>query len=232
MDANKLNISTVEDPVEYHLGSVNQTQMHDKIGMDFARALRALLRQDPDVVMLGEIRDSETAKIAVQAALTGHLVFSTLHTNDAPGAITRLIDMGIKPFLVASSIQAVMGQRLIRALCPKCKVVDKEPDPHWLRIAGITERDLSDKIIYKPRGCDYCTGTGFRGRIGIFEMMEMNNEVRELAFERAATNKIRKAALSAGMKSLLADGRLKILNGTTTAEEIVKVAQVEGIVTG
>jgi type II secretory ATPase GspE/PulE/Tfp pilus assembly ATPase PilB-like protein len=159
-------------------------------------------------------------------------VFSTLHTNDAPGAITRLIDMGVKPFLVASALQAVMAQRLIRVLCPKCKVPDPEPDEMWLKLAGITKEQLKDKQLFKPRGCDYCTGTGFRGRIGIFEMMEMNNEVRELAFERAPTNKIRKAALAGGMKSLLQDGRLKILNGTTTAEEIVKVAQVEGVVTG
>jgi type II secretory ATPase GspE/PulE/Tfp pilus assembly ATPase PilB-like protein len=135
--------------------------------------------------------------------------------------------MGVKPFLVASSIQAVMGQRLIRALCPKCKMVDKEPDPHWLRIAGITDRDIKEKVLYKPRGCDYCTGTGFRGRIGIFEMMTMNNEIRTLAFERAPTNKVRAAAIAGGMKTLLMDGKLKVLDGKTTAEEIIKVAQIE-----
>ena len=140
--------------------------------------------------------------------------------------------MGVQPFLVASSIQAVMAQRLIRTLCAKCKVPDKEPDPMWLKLAGITDADRKDKIIYKARGCDHCSGIGFRGRIGIFEMMHMNSELRGLAFERAATNKIRKAALASGMKSLLADGRTKILGGVTTAEEIVKVAQVEGIVTG
>ncbi|MGH7177684.1 MAG: GspE/PulE family protein, partial [Tepidisphaeraceae bacterium] len=191
-----------------------------------------ILRHDPDIVLIGEIRDSETADIAVRASLTGHLVFSTLHTNDAPSAITRLIDMGVKPFLVASSIQAVMAQRLIRVLCPKCKQPDREPDPMWLKLAGITTNDMKDKTIYKPRGCDYCTGTGFRGRVGIFELMPMNSEIRGLAFDRAPTNKIRKAALASGMKSLLADGRLKVLNGITTAEEVVKVAQVEGIVTG
>jgi len=171
------------------------------------------------------------AEVAIQAALTGHLVFSTLHTNDAPGAITRLIDMGVKPFLVASSIQAVMAQRLIRVLCPKCKQPDHEPDQMWLKLAGIGPGDMKDKVLYKPRGCDYCTGTGFRGRVGIFEMMIMNNEIRTLAFERAATNKVRKAALASGMKSLLLDGKLKVLNGITTAEEIVKVAQVEGVIT-
>jgi type IV pilus assembly protein PilB len=190
-----------------------------------------MLRQAPNIILVGEIRDMEVAEVAIQAALTGHLVFSTLHTNDAPGAITRLIDMGVKPFLVASSIQAIMAQRLIRVLCAKCKQPDREPNPMWLKLAGITADDLKDRVVYKPRGCDYCSGIGFRGRIGIFEMMVMNNETRTLAFDRAPTNKIRKAALAGGMKSLLMDGRLKILNGTTTAEEIVKVAQVEGIVT-
>jgi len=232
MNRDDVNICTVEDPVEYNLNGVNQFQVNDKAGFSFASALRSLLRQDPDILMIGEVRDTETAKLATQAALTGHLVLSTLHTNDAPGAITRLIDMGVKPFLVASSIQAVMAQRLIRVLCPKCKQPDHEPDEMWLKLAGISPEQRKDKQLFKPRGCDYCTGTGFRGRIGIFEMMEMNNEVRELAFERAPTNKIRKAALAGGMKSLLQDGRLKILNGTTTAEEIVKVAQVEGVVTG
>jgi type IV pilus assembly protein PilB len=220
-------IITAEDPVEYNFPGINQCQVKDAIGLSFAKILRAMLRQAPNIILVGEIRDKEVAEVAIQAALTGHLVFSTLHTNDAPGAITRLIDMGVKPFLVASSIQAVMGQRLIRALCPKCKVVDKEPDPHWLRLAGITERDIRDKILYKPRGCDYCTGTGFRGRIGIFEMMAMNNEIRTLAFERAPTNKIRAAAIMGGMKSLLMDGKLKVLDGKTTPEEVIKVAQIE-----
>src|SRR5688500_9281781 len=225
-------IITAEDPVEYNFIGINQCQVKEHIGLTFAKILRSMLRQAPNIILVGEIRDLEVAEVAIQAALTGHLVFSTLHTNDAPGAITRLIDMGVKPFLVASSIQAVLGQRLIRVLCPKCKQHDKEPDQMWLRLAGITEADLKDKVLYKPRGCDYCSGIGFRGRIGIFEMMHLNNEIRTLAFERAPTNKIRKAALAGGMKSLLADGRLKILNGTTTAEEIVKVAQVEGVVTG
>jgi type IV pilus assembly protein PilB len=224
-------IITAEDPVEYNFVGINQCQVRENIGFTFKSVLRAMLRQAPNIILVGEIRDLEVAEIAIQAALTGHLVFSTLHTNDAPGAITRLIDMGVKPFLVASSIQAVMAQRLIRVLCPKCKQPDKEPDMMWLKLAGITEKELDGKTLYKPRGCDYCTGTGFRGRIGVFEMMQMNSELRNLAFDRAPTNKIRKAALQSGMKSLLMDGKLKILNGTTTAEEIVKVAQVEGIVT-
>jgi type IV pilus assembly protein PilB len=223
-------IITAEDPVEYNFPGINQCQVRDAIGLTFGKILRAMLRQAPNIILVGEIRDLEVAEVAIQAALTGHLVFSTLHTNDAPSAITRLIDMGVKPFLVASSIQAVMGQRLIRVLCPKCKQPDREPDPMWLKLAGITPADMKDRPVYKPRGCDYCTGTGFRGRVAIFEMMVLNNEIRNLAFERAATNKIRKAALASGMKSLLLDGKIKVLNGTTTAEEIVKVAQVEGVI--
>jgi len=188
-----------------------------------------MLRQAPNIILVGEIRDLEVAEVAIQAALTGHLVFSTLHTNDAPGAITRLIDMGVKPFLVASSIQAVLAQRLVRILCPKCKEPDPEPDMNWLRLVGLGAKDIEGKTLYKPKGCEYCTGTGFRGRKGIFEMMLMNNELRTLAFDRAPTNRLRKAAIASGMKTLLGDGKLKVLNGTTTAEEIVKVAQIEGV---
>jgi type IV pilus assembly protein PilB len=224
-------IITAEDPVEYNFSGINQCQVRDGIGLSFAKILRAMLRQAPNIILVGEIRDLEVAEVAIQAALTGHLVFSTLHTNDAPGAITRLIDMGVKPFLVASSIQAIMAQRLIRVLCPKCKQPDREPDQMWLKLCGITSKDLEGRTLYKPKGCEFCSGIGFRGRIGLFEMMQLNNEIRTLAFERAATNKIRKAALASGMKSLLHDGRTKVLNGVTTAEEIVKVAQVEGVIT-
>ncbi len=224
-------IITAEDPVEYNFPGINQCQIKEGIGFTFKSVLRSMLRQAPNIILVGEIRDLEVAEIAIQAALTGHLVFSTLHTNDAPGAITRLIDMGVKPFLVASAIQAIMAQRLIRVLCPKCKQVDRDPDHTWLRRCGIVEADLKDKVLYKPRGCDHCTGTGFRGRLGVFELMQMNSEIRNLAFERAPTNKIRKAAIASGMKTLLQDGKIKVLNGSTTAEEIVKVAQVEGIVT-
>jgi type IV pilus assembly protein PilB len=222
-------IITAEDPVEYNFTGINQCQVKEIIGLTFSRILRSMLRQAPNIILVGEIRDLEVAEVAIQAALTGHLVFSTLHTNDAPSAITRLIDMGVKPFLVASSIQAVMAQRLIRVLCPKCKQPDREPDQKWLRLCGITEEELKDKQVYKARGCDYCTGTGFRGRLGIFELMHMNHEIRELAYNRSPTNKIRKAAIAGGMKNLLLDGKIKVLNGTSTAEEVVKVAQVEGI---
>jgi type IV pilus assembly protein PilB len=224
-------IITAEDPVEYNFTGINQCQVKEAIGLSFSKILRAMLRQAPNIILVGEIRDMEVAEVAIQAALTGHLVFSTLHTNDAPSAITRLIDMGVKPFLVASSIQAIMAQRLIRVLCPKCKEPDKSPDPKWMKLTGITEQDLKSKQVFKPRGCDYCTGTGYRGRLGIFEMMVMNNELRELAFTRAPTDKIRRAAMAGGMRNLLMDGRLKVLSGVTTAEEIVKVAQVEGLVT-
>ena len=223
-------IITAEDPVEYNFVGINQCQVKEQIGLTFGKILRSMLRQAPNIILVGEIRDLEVAEVAVQAALTGHLVFSTLHTNDAPSAITRLIDMGVKPFLVASSIQAIMAQRLIRVLCTKCKQPDPEPDKHWLRLCGISESDYKNRPLYKGRGCENCSGTGFRGRMGIYEMMTMSNEIRELAFSRAATNKIRKAAIAAGMKTLVGDGRIKVLNGVTTAEEVVKVAQVEGIV--
>lgn len=223
-------IITAEDPVEYNFPGINQCQVREAIGLSFQKILKAMLRQAPNIILVGEIRDLEVAEVAIQAALTGHLVFSTLHTNDAPSAITRLIDMGVKPFLVASAIQAILAQRLIRILCPKCKVPDREPDPYWLRICGIKADDLKDRTLYKPRGCDNCSGTGFRGRRGIFELMMMNSEIRTLAFDRAPANKLRHAAVASGMKTLLMDGRLKVLNGMTTAEEIVKVAQVEGVI--
>jgi len=222
-------IITAEDPVEYNFAGINQCQVRDNIGLTFAKILRSMLRQAPNIILVGEIRDLEVAEVAIQASLTGHLVFSTLHTNDAPSAITRLIDMGVKPFLVASSIQAVMAQRLIRTLCPLCKQPDPDPDKRWLQILGFTERELVGKTLYRPVGCANCSNTGFKGRKGIFEMMLMNNEVRELAFKRAPTNAIRKAALASGMKSLLMDGKIKVLNGITTAGEIARVTQAEGV---
>jgi type IV pilus assembly protein PilB len=223
-------IITAEDPVEYNFVGINQCQVRDQIGLTFPKILKAMLRQAPNIILVGEIRDLAVAEVAIQAALTGHLVFSTLHTNDAPGAITRLIDMGVKPFLVASALQAVLAQRLIRVLCPKCKIPDTEPEEMWLKLAGISAADRQDRVIYKPKGCENCNGIGFRGRFGIFEFMQLNSELRNLAFERTATNKLRKAAIASGMKTLLQDGKLKVLNGSTTAEEVVKVAQVEGIV--
>jgi type IV pilus assembly protein PilB len=223
-------IITAEDPVEYNIKGINQCQIRTDIGLTFEKILRSMLRQAPNIILIGEIRDGVVADIAIQAALTGHLVFSTLHTNDAPGAITRLIDMGVKPFLVASSIQAIMAQRLVRVICKECKTVDQHPDPHFLRLMNITPEDLRKHPIYKGAGCQRCSGTGYKGRIAIFEMLEMNNQIRELAFTRATTSALRKVALASGMRSLLEDGRLKVFKGITTPEEVSRVTQAEGLV--
>jgi type IV pilus assembly protein PilB len=223
-------IITAEDPVEYNFAGMNQCQVKTDIGLTFDKLLRSMLRQAPNIILVGEIRDSEVADIAIQAALTGHLVFSTLHTNDACGAITRLIDMGVKPFLVASSIQAIMAQRLIRVICKKCKVVDEHPDPHHLRLLGIDPEEIKKRPVYKGAGCSVCQNTGYKGRLGIFEMLEMNAEMRELAFKRATTTELRRAAKASGMRMLTDDGRLKIFKGLTTAEEVSRIAQAEGVV--
>jgi type IV pilus assembly protein PilB len=224
-------IITAEDPVEYNFAGMNQCQVKEEIGLTFDRILRAMLRQAPNIILVGEIRDSVVANIAIQAALTGHLVFSTLHTNDACGAITRLIDMGVKPFLVASSIQAIMAQRLIRVICKKCKVVDEHPDPHHLRLLHIDPAELKTRPVYKGAGCSVCQGTGYKGRLGIFEMIELNNELREMAFKRATTSDLRRAAKAAGMRSLMEDGKLKIFKGLTTPAEVSETAQAESLVT-
>jgi type IV pilus assembly protein PilB len=222
-------IITAEDPVEYHFTGMNQCQVKEEIGLTFAKILRAMLRQAPNIILVGEIRDREVGEVAVQAALTGHLVFSTLHTNDAPSAIARLIDMGIKPFLVASSVHAIMAQRLIRSICAECKEIDPAPERFILRMLGLTDAELAGRHLYHGKGCNRCSGVGFRGRQGIFEMLEMNNELRELAFHRAPTNELRRAARASGMKTLLEDGKLKILRGITTAEEVARIAQAEGV---
>ena len=223
-------IITAEDPVEYNIAGINQCQIRTDIGLTFESILRSMLRQAPNIILIGEIRDGIVADIAIQAALTGHLVFSTLHTNDAPSAITRLIDMGVKPFLVASSIQAIMAQRLIRTICKDCKTVDPSPDPHYLRLLNIKPDDLHQHPVYKGAGCNRCQGTGFKGRIAIFEMLEMNNQLRDLAFARAPAGELRKAAVATGMKTLLADGRVKVFNGITTPDEVSRVTQAEGLV--
>jgi len=223
-------IITAEDPVEYNFAGMNQCQVKEEIGLSFDKILRAMLRQAPNIILVGEIRDSEVADIAIQAALTGHLVFSTLHTNDACGAITRLIDMGVKPFLVASSIQAIMAQRLVRVICKKCKVVDENPNPHHLRLLGIDPAELKKRPVYKGAGCSVCQNTGYKGRLGIFEMIEMNAELRELAFKRAPTTELRKAARASGMRTLTGDGILKVFKGITTAEEVSRITQTEGVI--
>ena len=220
-------IITAEDPVEYNFNGINQCQVRDAIGLTFPSILRAMLRQAPNVILVGEIRDREVADIAIQAALTGHLVFSTLHTNDAPSAITRLVDMGVKPFLVASSIQAIMAQRLVRVLCDNCKELDDAPDEKMLRLVGIDPAEIDQHTVNKAVGCSKCGGSGFRGRKAIFEMMRMNSEIRQLAFNRAGIDVIKAAAVRNGMKGLVHDGRTKILKGVTTPEEVARFAQAE-----
>jgi len=220
-------IITAEDPVEYNFAGMNQCQVKEDIDLTFSRILRSMLRQAPNVILIGEIRDGEVADIAIQAALTGHLVFSTLHTNDALSAITRLIDMGVKPFLVASSIQAIMAQRLVRVICNNCKEVDDNPDPHYLNLIDITPEELEKHTIYKGRGCSKCQNTGFKGRQGVFEMVEMSNEIRELAFNKAPTSELKKCARAAGMKTLVGDGKIKIFKGITTPREVARIAQTE-----
>ncbi len=219
-----VKIITAEDPVEYQLKGVNQVQVKHQIGLDFARILRAMLRQAPNIILVGEIRDKETAEIAVQAALTGHLVFSTLHTNDAPSALTRLIDMGVKPFLVAASIQAVMAQRLIRMLCPKCKK-PYEPEDSELRALGISRERLAGRTLYQPDGCPSCDMTGFYGRKGVFELMEMDTGLRDVVFKSGSASQLRERARASGkMTTLLDDGVRKVLGGLTTIQEILRIA--------
>ncbi len=219
-------IITAEDPVEYNFEGINQCQVREGIGLTFPSILRSMLRQAPNVILVGEIRDREVGEIAIQAALTGHLVFSTLHTNDAPSAMTRLIDMGIKPFLVASSIQAVMAQRLIRVLHKSKQLADESDlDPKYLNLIRLKMEDAIGKV-YKAVPTDEAP-SGYKGRKAIFEMMIMNSEIRDLAFNRAPSSRIRKAAITAGMKELVEDGRTKVLNGVTTPEEIARVSQAE-----
>jgi len=230
---NKLNtpdrkIITAEDPVEYHISGINQVQVNETIQLTFQRILRAMLRQAPNVILVGEIRDIETAEMAIQAALTGHLVFSTLHTNDAPSAMTRLIDMGVKPFLVASSIQAVLAQRLVRILCPECKEKDEHIDVVTMRSMGITEEQISKATFFRPVGCPKCHNMGFKGRLGIFEVMVLNMELRELTFKHRPLSEIRQAARLLGMRTLLEDGLIKVMRGTTTLEEVLGMAAKEG----
>jgi type IV pilus assembly protein PilB len=218
-------IITAEEPVEYYLAGINQVEVKHSIGLDFARIIRAMLRQAPNIILVGEIRDQETADMAIQASLTGHLVFSTLHTNDAPSAITRLIDIGVQPFLVASSVMAIMAQRLVRVICPKCKRPDK-PDERQLLAVGLTPDKLKNANFARGRGCAHCQHSGYRGRIGIFEMMVMDSAMRDLAFRSEATQVIRRQARVQGMRTLLEDGILKALRGQTTLDEVLKVANV------
>ncbi len=212
---------TAEEPVEYDIDGIVQVPIHEAIGVTFAKVLRAFLRQDPDIIMVGEIRDIETSEIAIQASLTGHLVFSTLHTNDASGAITRLIDMGVEPFLIASTLEAVLGQRLVRTICSNCKT-EYQPPPEILQQLGMTEQQVGGRPFYYGAGCSYCNQTGYKGRRGIYEYLRVKDPIRELINHRKPTLVIRDKAVELGMRTLREDGIRCILDGYTTVEEVLK----------
>jgi type IV pilus assembly protein PilB len=215
------NIMTAEDPVEFNLPGINQVQMKEQIGLNFAAALRSFLRQDPNIVLVGEIRDFETAEIAIKAALTGHLVLSTLHTNDAPSTISRLMNMGIEPFLVATSVNLIQAQRLIRRICANCKEEHAVPAPAIIEV-GFSTSEAGEIQTFKGRGCDKCNGTGYKGRIGLYEVMEISEELRELILIGASALELRKKAVEDGMVTLRGSGLQKIREGVTTIEEVVR----------
>ncbi len=217
------NIITIEDPVEYNLKGIGQIQVNPKVGMTFATGLRSIVRQDPDIILVGEIRDLETSEIAIQSALTGHLVFSTLHTNDSAGAVTRLVDLGIEPYLITSSVKAVIAQRLIRILCNKCKV-RYFPDVGEISALNIQEHDMQEKI-YRAQGCSECFGTGYTGRQAVFEIMQVDDNLKKIILNTSDSNIIKSAALKQGMTSLRQNGIEKILKGVTTIEEVLRVTQ-------
>lgn len=221
-----VKIITAEDPVEYYLPGINQCEVRAKIGMTFARIIRAMLRQNPNILLVGEIRDKETADTAIQASLTGHLVFSTLHTNDAPSAITRMVDIGIQPFLVASSVIGIMAQRLVRKVCPKCKV-RYEPDASVLKGLGLKPELAKKANFMRGKGCSHCNKSGYRGRMGIYELMLMTSQVRELAFKGEPTQVIRKLARKQGMRTLFEDGMIKAIKGVTTIDEVLRITHRE-----
>jgi general secretion pathway protein E len=218
------NIITIEDPVEYQLLGIGQIQVNPKIGLTFAHGLRSVLRHDPDVILVGEIRDAETAEIAIQAALTGHLVFSTLHTNNAASAATRLVDMEIEPFLVASVVRAIVAQRLIRVICSECKE-GYVPEPEMLKEVGITPEQLKGGKVYRGKGCPACSGTGYRGRTGIYEILLVSETIRQLIMKKADSVSIGRQAVEEGMKTLREDGARKIIEGITALEEVLRVTQ-------
>jgi type IV pilus assembly protein PilB len=221
------NIITIEDPVEYQLRGLNQVHVNRKAGLTFANAMRYFVRQDPDIIMVGEIRDLETAETAIQASLTGHLVLSTLHTNDAPSAVTRMVDMGVEPFLISASVIGVLAQRLGRRICANCKEPYKPP-ADALRRVGFKMDDLESVVFYRGRGCEQCRHSGYRGRLGIFELMVLNEEIQDLIVKRAPLSEVRNAALASGMKTLKMDGFQKVLEGITTVEEVMRVVFTAG----
>jgi type IV pilus assembly protein PilB len=220
INTDDVNIMTAEDPVEYNLMGINQVQMKEEIGLNFAACLRSFLRQDPDIIMVGEIRDYETAEIAVKAALTGHLVLSTIHTNDAPSTVNRLLNMGIEPFLVASSVVLIMAQRLARRICTKCKEEEKVL-PDALVEIGFSPEDAEKMVCYRGKGCDICSDTGYKGRLALYEVMPIGDQMRELILQGASADEIKKRAVSSGMKTLRMSGLQKIKEGITTVEEVV-----------
>jgi type IV pilus assembly protein PilB len=222
MDGKTMNISTVEDPIEYHLDFTNQVQVNERIGLSFAAALRSLLRQDPDIIMLGEIRDSETARIAVQAALTGHLVLSTLHTNDAPSSVTRLVDIGIEPYLISASLNSILAQRLVRRICPKCKTQYKVPED---MLKSFAETGLSENELFHGSGCDACRNSGYQGRIGIYELLLVDEAFGDMIAKDCSITNMRAAFAASKQSSLYADGIAKVRAGLTTLEEVLRVTE-------
>jgi type IV pilus assembly protein PilB len=221
-----VKIITAEDPVEYHIAGINQVQVHARIGLSFARILKAMLRCAPNIILVGEIRDAETAEIAIQAALTGHLVFSTLHTNDAPSALTRLVDIGVKPFLVSAAVQAVIAQRLVRRLCKECST-EYAPSQAEIRSLELEPSIVGDRKFRRPRGCRTCEGSGYRGRIALFEHLEIDAELRELVFRGEDQEKLRAAAVRGGkLSTLLTDGARKVVAGSTSPTEVMRVTRL------
>jgi type IV pilus assembly protein PilB len=221
LNTSETNIMTAEDPVEFNLPGINQVQMKEQIGLNFAAALRSFLRQDPNIILVGEIRDFETAEIAIKAALTGHLVLSTLHTNDAPSTVSRLMNMGIEPFLVATSVNLIQAQRLIRRICSKCKEEHPLPSEAMIEV-GFSAQEVTEITTYKGSGCEACNGTGYKGRVGLYEVMEMTDELRELILIGASALELRKKAIDTGMLTLRQSGLQKIREGVTTLEEVVR----------
>jgi type IV pilus assembly protein PilB len=221
------NLSTAEDPVEFNLAGINQVQMHDEIGLNFAACLRSFLRQDPDIIMVGEIRDFETAEIAIKAALTGHMVLSTLHTNDAPSTVNRLLNMGIEPFLVSSSVNCIVAQRLARRVCAECKDTDDEVTPEALEEAGMSAEQARSVVAVRGRGCRTCSETGFKGRIALYEVMELREELKEFVLNGASALELKREAIRLGMQTLRKSVLAKVADGTTTLSEVFRVSAAD-----
>jgi type IV pilus assembly protein PilB len=226
LNAPEVKILTAEDPVEYDIDGLIQTQIREEVGMTFARALRSFLRQDPDIILVGEIRDLETAQISVQAALTGHLVFTTLHTNDAPAAIARLVDLGMDPFLLTATLEAVVAQRLVRRICANCKT-EYKPTEEQLMELNLRPEDVGDQNFHFGAGCDYCNNTGYRGRVGLYEFMVLNDHLKELIMQHASTAVLRREAIKGGMRTLRDAGLLSIYDGVTSLDEVVRETIME-----